>query len=130
MKIRKTVVLLVILVWVAGLAFLAGPVRWELANTYAHVISDVGNNLPMLTMHVALPLLGLSGPSPYALAVQIGVGCWLGLGLLVLAFALLRAKTPADLGEWLLYGGTLYCSVAFLFAVIFIVSLLLPWGLL
>lgn len=130
MKLRKFVATTILLVWIIGIGFLAGPARWELAHTYAHLIGSVRDALPSITIHMALPILGLATPSSLALPVQVLTWGWLSGGPLILLVSVWRQASSSGVTDWLLYGGLVYWSVAFVITSVFLVGLLVPFALL
>lgn len=129
--IKQALGSVILLVWFITLAFISGPVRWEVAHTYQHLVDRLENSLPLPTKVVGLPVLGLGALTPLSIAYSYGVlgGCLVGSGV----FAprnMACATTWKALSDWLMLGGTLYTSTMFLFVVVIVFSLWLPFGLL
>lgn len=127
---RKVLGSVVVLIWLVTLAFVSGPARWEYAHTYEYRIEELGDALPLLTVVVGLPILGLGSLTPESFVVRVlfwGV-TWVGPAILLIG--MWNAESRDVLSDWLLYGGTIYLSLMLLFAVIVVVGLWLPFSLL
>lgn len=128
--IKQALGSVILLVWFITLAFISGPVRWEVAHTYQHLVDRLENSLPLPTKVVGLPVLGLGALTPLSIAIVMvfwGVA-WLGPVFLLLG--IWRTTTWKALSDWLMLGGTFYTSTMFLFVVVIVFSLWLPFGLL
>ncbi len=130
MTTKKVIASGALLPWVITLGFICGPVRWELAHTFNHLLEGSDGSLPLLTANLSLPVLGVAPFSPVAVATAIlfwGL-TWLGLvGLFVLIW---RAKTREDLIDHVVFGGAFYAGYVLLFFTLTAVGLALPFLLL
>jgi hypothetical protein len=117
-----------ILPWIVTLGFIFGPVRWELAHTYGHLIEELGDSLPVLTRGLSLPVLGIAPSSPSAHAVAVLIWGFIWLGLAGLLGSIWRARTREDLLGRFVYGGSLYAGVVFLLFTLTVVGLALPFA--
>lgn len=130
MKVQKWVASIVLLPWVAILMFLAGPFRWELANTMGHLIGNLGSNLPLLTLRLTLPVLGIGhvGAGDVVTAALVWLYVWGGL---VCLFVLIwRATNRENLLERLVFGFLFYFGSVSFIGVLTVTGLLLPFALL
>ncbi len=130
MTIRKILGTVIILIWLMTLAFISGPARWELAHTYQHLIEDMAESMPLLTSVVGLPILGIEQGRPGSVVVRVLFWGFTWLGPLIRLVGIWRAKARDVLSDWLLYGGTIYCSIMVLLALVIAVSLWIPFGFL
>jgi hypothetical protein len=128
MRIRKLLATAALAVWTVCVYLLTGPIRWELAHTYHHLIEHTDYQLPAPTRTIALPVLEL-GPD--------GVGVWLvrwvflglaWLGPPLLLVAVWRASSEHEVTERLVYGGALYVAVFALLTILFALGLWLPFA--
>jgi len=128
MLVTRLLATVVVVVWILTLLFLAGPVRWELAHTYAHAIGSMRDALPLPTVHVALPILGLGETTPGSLLVRglFWAFAW-SLPIVVLAGVW---RSRGDVMAWLMLGGMLYLSVMAAALAVVAFSLWLPFALL
>jgi hypothetical protein len=117
-----------ILPWIATLCFIVGPVRWELAHTYGHLIEDLGDSLPLLTRALSLPVLGIAPSSPSAHVVAVLIWGFIWLGLAGLLASIWRAGTREELLDRFVYGGSLYAGGVLLIFTLTVVGLLLPFA--
>jgi hypothetical protein len=126
---RRLLASALLLLWLAMLGLIAGPLRWEFAHSYGHWIAGLGDALPLPTFYLGLPLLGLSPPAapgwPAALCGLIAWG-----GPLVLLAGVWRAPSRLALLEWLLLGGGGYALLMLGIGVAVLFSLWLPFSLL
>lgn len=128
MNIQKKMTLLTIFLWLFILALIAGPIRWEFAHTYAHWVEGLGNNLPVPTTIIGLPILGLdySGLSSVFLSSIIWLVIW-GIPLfLLILFA--RASQAEQIRDIAIFGGGLYLCVFTGICAYLIFSLWLPFA--
>jgi hypothetical protein len=118
-----------LVVWLAALIFVAGPARWEFAHSYRHLVSGLGNMLPVPTLLIGLPVLGLGEPTPGTVAVRVlfWLIVWSGPAALL---SVVWRVSDARMTQWLLAGAMLYGALIVLLTVIVVFSLLLPFGLL
>ena len=128
MRTKKILASVAILPWIVTLGFIFGPVRWELAHTYGHLIEELGESLPVLTRGLSLPVLGIAPSSPAAHATAFLFWGFIWLGLAGLVAWIWRARTREDLLDRFVYGGTLYAGVVFLLFTLTIVGLALPFA--
>ena len=129
MKARKSIASVVLLPWVATLIFLSGPVRWELANTTGHLLGGLGDNLPLLTRHLTLPVLGVShsGAGDVVTAALVWLYVWAGL---IWLFVLIwRARDRESLTERLVFGFLFYFGSVFFIGALSLTGALLPFAL-
>ncbi len=127
---RKVAATAALAIWLAVVALVWGPVRWEFAHTYQHWIEDWESHLPVLTTAVSLPVLGLGSSTVASFLVRTlfwGLA-WLGPAILLLG--VWRARTPESLTELLLLGWPLYAASLLLLLVLVILGLWIPFGLL
>jgi hypothetical protein len=124
-----------LLLWLALLGLITGPLRWEFAHSYAHWIAGLGDTLPLPTYYLGLPLLGLPSPggsiwtgAPVWPAVLCGLIAWAGPLLLLLG--VWRAPSRLALLEWLLLAGGAYALALLAIGLGALFSLWLPFGLL
>ena len=127
MVARKALGSLALLIWLGTLAFVSGPVRWEYAHSYAHLVEDAGNELPLLTVVIALPVLGLASPTFGSVLLQLVFWSVTWLGPVAILFGVWRAENQSLVTDRLVYGGGLYGSVIVLFATLVAVSLRMPF---
>ena len=130
LKLRRSIALCGLGLWISTLAFLSGPVRWELAHTYAHRIEGTESNLPALTRSVALPVLGLAEASFTAVVLTLCFWAALWLGAAAIAWLVWRARSRAELLEVLVLGAAAYGPLVILMLSVFAVGLWLPFSLL
>lgn len=130
LRSRRAIALAGLGLWIAGLAFLSGPVRWELAHTYAHWIEGAEGNLPALTRSFALPILGLAEASFTAAVLTFCFWVALWLGAAAIAWLVWRARSRAELIEVLVLGAAIYGPLVILMLSVFAVGLWLPFSLL
>jgi hypothetical protein len=117
-----------LLPWIVTLCFIFGPVRWELAHTYGHLIEEPGDSLPLLTRALSLPVLGIAPSSLAAHATAVFFWGFIWLGLAGLLASIWRATTREDLLDRFVYGGSLYVGTVFLLLTLTIVGLALPFA--
>lgn len=118
MKTKKILASAALLPWVGAIVFILGPVRWEVACTYEHLIRETGYVLPLLTLRLTLPILGIGPASFGARAVSVLFFGFVWLGLAGLYLFIWRARSREDLLDRFVFGSTLYFgSVIFVFAV-------------
>ena len=129
MKARKWIACVVLLPWVATMIFISGPFRWELANTFGHLIGELGDNLPLLTRHLTLPVLGVShaGAEDVLTAALVWLYVWAGfIWLFVLIW---RAADRESLMERLVFGSLFYFGSVLFIGVLTLTGALLPFAL-
>ena len=130
MTIKKVIASAALLPWAITLGFICGPVRWELAHTFNHLLEGSDGSLPLLTANLSLPVLGIAPFSPAAVTTAVlfwGI-IWLGLGgLIVLIW---RARTREDLLDRFLFGSTFFAGYVLLLFTLTAVGLALPFFLL
>ena len=119
-----------LLVYLATLAVVCGPMRWELAHTYEHIVSGTEGNLPLLTEYIALPILGIGSHGAAVGFLVFLIWSILWLPVVVLLVGTWRIRSEKMLDDCLLYGGFLYLSATLLISVVVIISFLLPFALL
>ena len=127
MTTKKTLASAALLPWLVTLAFIFGPVRWELAHTYGHLIEEAQDSLPLLTRTLSLPVLGIAPSSPGTFAVAVLFWGIIWLGLFGFVGAIWRARTREDLLERFVYGGTLYAGCLLLLFTLATFGLALPF---
>jgi len=119
----------VIVIWLITLIFVAGPVRWEFAHSYGHWISGIGDELPLPTALIGLPILNIGEVSPSSIAVRVVFWSAVWLGPIILLLGVWRA-IPENVANWMLYGGVLYATIVISLAIAICFSLWLPFSLL
>ena len=129
MTTKKILASAVLLPWFVSLGFVSGPVRWELAHTYGHLLEDAQYSMPLLTRDLALPVLGIAPNSPGALATAIIFWSFIWLGCAGLFVSIWRARTREELLDRFVYGGTLYFGCVVLAFTVTAVGLALPFAL-
>jgi hypothetical protein len=126
---RRALALAGLTIWIATLALLSGPARWEIAHTYAHWIDGAEESLPLLTDTVALPVLGLAETNPLSLTVRLLFWGSVWLGALALLRLVWKAQTREHLVEVLVLVAAIYVPLLILLLSVFAVSLWLPFSL-
>jgi len=130
LRLPRALATAALLIWLATLAFVSGPARWEFAHTYEHWIDGLENSLPMLTKEVSLPVLGLGPSSLPSLLVRTVFWGLAWLGPLALLAWVWRSGSRQQLSECFLMGGTLYGASMLLATLLVLVGLWLPFSLL
>lgn len=124
---RKTLASAALLPWIVTLGFIAGPVRWELAHTYGHLIEEAQRSLPLLTRSLSLPVLGIAPSSPAAFITAILFWGFIWLGAAGLLWSIWSAPTRKALLDRFVFGGTFFAGGVFLLFTLTIVGLALPF---
>jgi hypothetical protein len=128
MTTNKILASAVLVPWIVTVGFICGPVRWELAHSYAHHLEEAQYSLPLLTRCLSLPVLGIATSSPggFVIAGLFWGFIWLGLvGLFVLIW---RARTREDLLDRFVFGAALYAGCVLLLFSLTVVGLALPFA--
>lgn len=125
---RKVLATAAVVLWLATLALISGPARWEFAHTYAHWIEGAERDLPSLTRAIALPVLGLTDStfSPTALLYLAAVWLW----PLAALWFIWRAPSRTTLQEIMSFSIALYGTLVFLASALLALGLWLPFSLL
>lgn len=128
MFVQKKIALLIVILWLLLLALVCGPIRWEFAHTYAHWVEGLGDNLPVSSTMVGLPLLGLSysGLESIILSSLVWLAIW--GGPLYLLLKLTRTSKVEQIRDLTLFGGVLYACILIGICAFFFFSLWLPFG--
>ncbi len=114
MKTKRILASAALLPWAVTIGFILGPLRWEVAHTYEHLIGETQYDLPLLTLRLTLPVLGIAPASTGARIVSILFFSLVWLGLAGLYVLIWRARSRDDLLDRFVFGSTFYFgSVAF-----------------
>lgn len=129
LRLRRLVTLIVFL-WYALQGFMFLVVRPALAYSYGHWLHDFGNNLPALTLHLSLPVLG---PEISTYSQSYTMQFWLVWGAIFLPpiLFLRRIWTTTDrmmLLETTLYWGAIYLLFTLCLAVLVGLGLWQPFS--
>jgi len=128
MIVQKKITFLIAFLWLMILVLFCGPIRWEFAHTYAHWVEGLGDNLPVPTIMIGLPLLGLSysGLESIILSSLIWLVIW-GVPLYLL-LQLTRTSRVEQVRDLILFGGGLYACILIVICAFFFFSLWLPFS--
>ena len=130
MRTRRILASALLLAWLGIALFVGGPVRWEVAHTYGHLIEGAVGDLPTLARAVALPFLGVGESSFGSTVVCWTVLAWAWLGPVALIACVCRARSGEAVSDCLLFGGAAYWSILLAVLAVMAVSLWLPFALL
>ncbi len=123
----KSVATVALLPWFVILAFLSGPVRWELAHAYDHLVQGLGTDLPLLTLRLSMPVLdaGSTGGVGLVTAILFWSFVWLGASWLIVL--IWRSRNREDLMDRFVFGAAFYFGSVFLLVSAVVVGLWLPF---